>query len=267
MKRNKIKKENKIKIKRKCVPMYRYHSIPQVFAVICCCNLSSISGLMENTLHNVLERRKYWISWKVNPPNIPGAFIRLTEDWITSIFTILMIIEEAKDALKLEVNWPGKLLGYRVMQKKLTQEHELKVPRDKIDAVLYNVDREGLEVRSDVWSGKKKVKGTFATNGPNWVLPLDGHDNRMGYYNSACQLAIYGCLGTANTKIMWLRIWTSNSDRNLIGRWYLEHIYDTNVIASYLRSDKGTETDNGHDQGIPASAVQLSWWSIWHCSL
>ena len=41
-------------------------------------------------------------------------------------------VEEVKDALKLAVNGPGKLLGCRAMQKKLRQEHDLKVPRDLV---------------------------------------------------------------------------------------------------------------------------------------
>ena len=53
------------------------------------------------------------------------------------------------------------------MQKKLRQEHDLKVPRDLVHAVMYDVDPEGLETRSDVGSGKKKVRGTFSTNGSN----------------------------------------------------------------------------------------------------
>lgn len=151
-------------------------------------------------------------------------------------------VQEVKDAVKLEVNGPGKLLGYRAMQKKLRQEHDLKVPRDLVHAVMYDVDPEGLEARGGVGLGKKKVKGTFTTNGPNWVHSLDGHDKLMGYQNSTYPLAIYGCLDTASRKILWLRIWTSNSDPNLIGRWYLEHIYEKRVIASHLRLDKGTET-------------------------
>ena len=37
-------------------------------------------------------------------------------------------VEQIRDAVKKEVDGPGKLLGYRAMQKTLRQEHELKVP-------------------------------------------------------------------------------------------------------------------------------------------
>ena len=78
--------------------------------------------------------------------------------------------------------------------------------------------------------------------GTNWVHSLDGHDKLMGYQNSTYPLAVYGCLDSASRKILWLRIWVSNSDPNLIGYWYLQHIFETKKISSYLRLDKGTET-------------------------
>jgi hypothetical protein len=64
----------------------------------------------------------------------------------------------------------------------------------------------------------------------------------MGYQNSTFPLAVYGCMDTCSRKLLWLRVWTSNSDPKLIGRWYLEYLYETRVMASYLRVDKGTET-------------------------
>ena len=64
----------------------------------------------------------------------------------------------------------------------------------------------------------------------------------MGYQNSTFPLAIYGCLDTASRKLLWLKIWTTNSDPKLVGRWYLDHLYETRHMATYLRMDKGSET-------------------------
>ena len=47
---------------------------------------------------------------------------------------------------------------------------------------------------------------------------------------------------SASRKLLWLKVWVSNSKPELIGRWYLEYLYKSRVIASYLRLDKGTET-------------------------
>ena len=43
---------------------------------------------------------------------------------------INVTVEQIRDAVKKEVDGPGKLLGYRAMQKTLRQEHELKDPWD-----------------------------------------------------------------------------------------------------------------------------------------
>ena len=106
---------------------------------------------------------------------------------------------------------------------------------------MYDLDPEGLENRA-VGAKRKKPKGRFTTKGSNWVHSVDGHDKMIGYQNSTFPLAIYGCLDTASRKLLWLRVWTSNSNPYLIGRWYLDYLFETRVIASFLRMDKGTET-------------------------
>lgn len=55
-------------------------------------------------------------------------------------------------------------------------------------------------------------------------------------------LASYGSIDMASRKIMWLKIWTSNSDPRLIARWYLEFRYEHKIMPSVLRVDEGTET-------------------------
>jgi hypothetical protein len=64
----------------------------------------------------------------------------------------------------------------------------------------------------------------------------------MGYQNSMFPMAIYGCIDTATRRLLWLRIWVTNSDPKVIGRWYLEYPYETRVMPSFLRLNKGTET-------------------------
>ena len=150
-------------------------------------------------------------------------------------------VEAIKDAVAKELDGPGKLLGYRAMQKKVRQKHALLVPRDLIYAVMFDLDPEGLQGRAP---GKKrtKPKGKFTSKGPNFVHSLDGHDKLMGYQNSTFPLAIYGCLDTASRKLLWLRVWITNSDPLVIGRWYLEYLYESRMMPTYLRVDRGTET-------------------------
>ena len=119
-------------------------------------------------------------------------------------------VDNVKEAVAKELDGPGKLLGYRAMQKKVRQEHGLNVTRGLVHAVMTDLDPEGLEARA-LGAKKKKPKGHFTTKGPNFVHSVDGHDKLMGYQNSTYPLAIYGCIDTASRKLLWLRIWVTNS--------------------------------------------------------
>ena len=89
---------------------------------------------------------------------------------------------------------------------------------------------------------KQREKGSFIFLGPNWVLSLDGHDKLMGYQNSTFPIAIYGCIDTASRKLLWLKVWDSNSSPQLTSQWYFNYLYESKVLPHHIRCDKGTET-------------------------
>ena len=70
-------------------------------------------------------------------------------------------MEEVKDAVKKELEGPGRLLGYRAMHKKVRQEYNLHVTRDAVYNVMYDLDPEGLEARGGIGVKKKRKKGNF----------------------------------------------------------------------------------------------------------
>ena len=150
-------------------------------------------------------------------------------------------VEAARQAVIQELDGPGKLLGYRAMTHKLRQKYNLKVPRELVHNVMFDLDPDGLAARAP-GAKKAKAKGHFVTFGPSWTYSLDGHDKLMGFQNWTFPLAIYGCLDTASRKLMWLKIWNTNSDPILIGKWYLEALLESHTLPHYLRLDKGTET-------------------------
>ena len=169
-------------------------------------------------------------------------------------------IDEVKEAVRKELDGPGKLLGYRSMHKKIRQEYGLMATRDAVYTVMQDLDPSGLEKRGGVGLSKRKRKSNYVSKGPNWVHSLDGHDKLMGYQNSTFPLAVYGCIDTASRKILWLRVWVTNSDPQIIGRFYLDYLVEAKSIASHIRIDKGTETGTlatmhaflrrNHDDGI-----------------
>ena len=122
--------------------------------------------------------------------------------------------------------------------------HGLNVPRDLVHAMIFDIDPDGLEMEARAPGTKKaKPKGHFISKGTNWVHSLDGHDKLMDHQNSTFPLAIYGWVDTGSRKLLWLRVWVSNYDPLIVGRWYLEFLYETRpIMARHLRMDKGTET-------------------------
>ena len=126
-------------------------------------------------------------------------------------------VDEVEEAVTREMDGPGRLLGYRAMQNKLRQVHNLRVPRDLVHAVMFNVNPEALEERAPCFK-KKKKKGHFTSRGTNWVHSLDGHDKLMGYQNNTFPIAVYGCIDTCSRKLLWVKVWMANNDPNVIGQ-------------------------------------------------
>ena len=117
------------------------------------------------------------------------------------------------------------------MHHKLRVRHGLQVGRDNVYAAMMDIDPDGLKERQPALKVKKK-RGTFSSSGPNWVFSLDGHDKLMGFQNSTFPLAIYGCIDTASRKLIWIKVWSSNSSPFLIGRWYFDYLYETQTLPS-----------------------------------
>ena len=103
------------------------------------------------------------------------------------------------------------------MHKKVRQVHQLNVPRKLVNEVMFDLDPEGLQERA-LARNRPRIRGNFVTKGVNWVHSMDGHAKLMGFQKHTFPLAVYGCLDTASRKLLWLRMWTGNSDPNLIGR-------------------------------------------------
>ena len=149
-------------------------------------------------------------------------------------------VNDVLEAVQREVAGPGKLLGIRAMNQKLRTEYGIKVPRHLTYNAMKHVDPDGLEARK--CAKKKKKKGTFTSDGPMYVLSLDGHDKMYGYQKWTYPIGIYGCLDTFSRKVLYLHVVPSNSDPNVIGNMYLSYLRQSLSLPNYLRVDRGTET-------------------------
>ena len=149
-------------------------------------------------------------------------------------------VDKLKEAVTDELNGPGRLLGYRAMNKKLRLKYDIKVPRDRVYDMMFEIDPQGLEERRPM--AKKAKKGDFVSRGPDWVHSLDGHDKMMGYQNWTFPLAVYGSIDTCSRKLLWIKVWDTNSEPNIVGKWYLENIREAQIVPNFIRIDRGTET-------------------------
>ena len=121
-------------------------------------------------------------------------------------------VDEVEDAVRRELEGPGKLLAYRRT------------------CVCSNIR---CRSRCTRWKRllnlrRRKTKGTYTSRGRNWVHALDGHDKSMRYQNNTLPIADYGCIDTCSRKMLWAKFWV--------------YLYKARTIASKLRLDKGSET-------------------------
>ncbi|PFX12374.1 hypothetical protein AWC38_SpisGene23687 [Stylophora pistillata] len=135
-------------------------------------------------------------------------------------------IEDVKEAVRRKMDGPGQLLGYRSLQQKVREIHGLNVPRDVVYAVMKEVSRKGF----------KQEEGADCTRS------LDGHDKLCGYQKAMSPLCIYGAQDTYSARINFLRIWTSNNNSKIIGKLYLDYLYECRVLPLTIRIDRGSET-------------------------
>ena len=75
-----------------------------------------------------------------------------------------------------------------------------------------------------------------------WVVSHDDHDKLCGYQNSTFPLGVYGCLDTISRKVLFLFLYFSNSEPEVIGNNYLKYLSKSKLLPYFLRIDRGTET-------------------------
>ena len=70
-------------------------------------------------------------------------------------------VDEVEEAITQEIEGPGRLPGYRAMQEKLRQVYNLRVPRDLVHAVMYNMNHILRDLGAVSWVERKGVMKVF----------------------------------------------------------------------------------------------------------
>ena len=95
------------------------------------------------------------------------------------------------DAVTDVIDEVGDSWGYRHVRYELRINRNMFVTNDQVMHALRGVDPDGVRQRRPRFL-EKRPKRPFVSNGPNFLLSLDGHDKLAGYQCSMFDLKIYG---------------------------------------------------------------------------
>ncbi len=130
-----------------------------------------------------------------------------------------------------ELLYSGQQHGYRWMFEKCNT-HGIKCKREEVRIILQILDPEGTEVRR----GRRLRRRSYISKGPNYIWHLDSYDKikRFGF-------CINGCVDGFSRMVIWLNCYTTSSDPDVIGGYFIEAIATAQGCPRLVRGDRGTE--------------------------
>ncbi|KAL3992579.1 gamma-butyrobetaine dioxygenase [Sarotherodon galilaeus] len=179
------------------------------------------------------------------------------------------------NAIRAELQGPGRLFGYRTMWQVLKQKHHLKVKRDDVMKILRELNPHGCQMRTR----RRFIRRTYHSLGPNYMWHADGYDKLKPF-----GLAISGCIDGFSRKVLWLECGPTNNNPVVIAYYYLSCVGSLGVVPMRLRTDCGTENGimaavqcalrHHHDDHFSGESSHMfgsstnnqrieSWWSIY----
>lgn len=138
------------------------------------------------------------------------------------------------DLIRNQLQLSGQLHGYRWMYAKC-REKGLRVRKEDVRLVLKELDPRGVAVGR----ARRLRRHNYFAKGPNFIWHLDSYDKIKPY-----GICINGCIDGFSRKIIWLNAYTTSSDPELIGGYYIEAVERLGGCPRVVRGDLGTE--NGH---------------------
>ena len=136
------------------------------------------------------------------------------------------------DAIRTELNGSGRLIGYRLMWRRLTTEYNLNVSQNVTRLLLGILDPEGVALRTRGRLHRRR----YICRGPNQVWHIDGMDKLKQF-----GFAVHACIDGFSRKVLWLRVGRTNNNPTIIAGFYLTTVKRVKCIPRVLRCDRGTE--------------------------
>ena len=137
-----------------------------------------------------------------------------------------------RQAVALEVNGPGKLIGYRTMTRRLWRKYNLLVGRHTVTSLLKNIDPHGVNQRRQ----RRLERRQYRCPGPNAVWHIDGYDKLAPY-----GFCISGCIDGYSRRIVFLQVASANHDPSVIAHYYLSSVKQIGGCPRLVQTDGGTE--------------------------
>lgn len=119
-----------------------------------------LANLRRSEVLDFVERDYPQYAWSL------GTLSRRMNHFGIKYVDYSLTVAEVEEAVCEENDGPGQLLGYRALQKKIREQHQLAVPRALVYDVLTKVDPEGLNV-GRMWAVIKE-RGVLRVHSLHW---------------------------------------------------------------------------------------------------
>lgn len=130
-----------------------------------------------------------------------------------------------------ELNGSGMMHGYRFMHLKCIQQGFV-VKRETVRQLLAILDPVGVAYRR---AGRLRRR-LYRNPGPNFLWHVDGYDKLKPY-----GLCISGCIDGFSRNIIWLKVYSTNNNPNIISSYFIEAVRARGGCSRKIRFDRGTE--------------------------
>nr|XP_022287723.1 uncharacterized protein LOC111100295 [Crassostrea virginica] len=142
----------------------------------------------------------------------------------SDIFEVAVFIME-------QVEKSGQLHGYKLLHLKCIQNGFV-VSQESVRLLLLLIDPNGVEIRKR----NRLRRRQYSCSGPDYIWHVDSYDKLKPY-----GFCINGCIDGFSRRIIWMEVYTSNSNPALIASYYLDAVKLRKGCPRKLRLDRGTE--------------------------
>lgn len=136
------------------------------------------------------------------------------------------------NAVRTELQGPGRLGGYRAMRHLLIRKYHLRASNEIVRCVLRQMDPVGVEARRC----HRLHRRTYSSRGPNHTWHIDGYDKLRPY-----GILINGCIDGYSRKVLWLKCCYTNHHPGVVAGYFVDCVGHAGGYPLQTRTDCGTE--------------------------